>query len=446
MRPGPAAVILVLLLAGCLGVVPVGLDGQGATPDRPRPDAAGPPVLLDGFGDAAMEPHVALRDANGKAAIVVANANRIPGAVPGNALPMSIEVHRSLDGGRTWASAPLPPAIFDAFDPLHRFSSTGDPVVAYAPDGALFLAGVATTGTSHPDVPEAEMLTDFSVFVTRSTDDGATWDPPALWQEGLGPSFGLTNDKPWLVAGADGVLHFTWTAFTGLAVTEIRYTRSVDGGLTWEAPRVIATPDLTTLSQVQGTTLAAPGGGRVYVSFTDIRNDGSGHRQLALASADGGDTFGAAQEVGSATFPRYGQVFADARDPLRAFVVVPAAGDVPLLQLSTTLDGGATWGAPALVDAARGAAQQHAAGHVLPDGTVLLGYYDAGWPDGEHFTWTCIDANGSVTSTPVGLATAPGANRREYLGVAGLGNAAWGTWVAGDEQAGTQIGVDRFRA
>jgi hypothetical protein len=454
MRPrapagATAALLVALVLSGCL--LPASLQvGSGGRADQPSA-RAGPepiaPLFLDGHGDAAMEPHVAVRDTGGRQGpvVVVANANKIPGAVPGNALPMSIEVHRSLDGGSTWTSAPLPPSIFDAHDPLRRFSSTGDAVLAYAPGGELFLAGVATTGTSHPDAPQLETLTDFSVFVTRSLDDGATWSAPILWREGIGPSAGVVHDKPWLVAAPDGALHFTWTEFTGLVLTGLHYTRSLDGGATWEPDRDLALPDLTTLSQVTGTTIAAPGGGRVYVSFLDLRGDGSGGRQLVVASSDGGATFDAPAEVGSAAFPRFGQVVADARDPLVAHVVVPSGDATPLLQVASTSDGGATWGQPRFIDPSRGGAQQHPSGLVARGGRLVVGYYDAGWPEGERFTWSLVDADGGVASIPMGPPTAPGIYRREYLGVAGLDGWAWGTWVAGDETAGTQVGVARLR-
>jgi hypothetical protein len=430
-----AALALASLVSGCLWVTPSSLPmepGSGASPAaRPSSDV----TLLDGFGDYAMEPHVAVRDAKGGPVVVVANANHIPGAVPGNTNPMAIEVHRSADGGATWESAPLPPSLFDAFDPLHRFTSTGDAVLAFTPDGTLFLAGVATTGTSHPDYPEAESLQDFSVFVAKSSDDGATWDGAVLWQEGTGPVAGFVHDKPWLVAGPDGTLHFTWTEFTGLVLTKIHYKRSADLGASWESPRDLALPDLTTLSQVTGSTIAAPGGGRVYVCFTDIRGDGSGARQLVVSSDDGGDTFGPAHEVGTAAFPRFG--------PRRAFVLVPSATDPPLMQVSATEDGGATWSGPAPLDASRGGAQQHPSAWVR-DGRLVVGYYDAGWADGEHFTVTAADQHGGIASTPQGDPTAPGIYRREYLGLAGAGKQAWGAWVAGDEAAGTQVGVARL--
>ena len=431
------ALLLTVAVSGCLAEGhPLRLGPMGPS--------VGQVTLLDGFGDAAMEPHVAVREARHGPVVVVANMNKIPSDVIGNTLPIGIEVHRSLDGGDTWTSAPLPRSVFAPFDPLGRMPNSGDAVLAYAPDGTLYLGGVATSGTSHPDVPQAESLQDFSVWLSRSTDDGATWSPAVFWQRGVGPVVGLTEDKEWVAVGPDGTIHFAWTEFIGLVGTRIRYTQSTDAGATWAPPRDLALPDLTTLSQVSGTTLAAPGGGHVYASFSDIRGDGSGARQLVIASADNGASFGAPVEVGTMAFPRFGQVFADARDPLHAFVAVPDGNAVPALQVATTTDGGATWSRIDPVAPSAGA-QQHAAGWVAGDGRVVLGYYDAGWPEGERFTFGVFTPGSPASATPAGPDVDPGVYRREYLGLAGAGKSAWGAWVAGDEASGTQVAVARLR-
>lgn len=436
MRPALALLLAALLLSGCLAAA------------RPAPAAARPaaaPVALDGFGDDAMEPHVALRAAPGGPVVVVANMNKIPSPVPGNTLPIGIEVHRSLNGGRTWASAPLPRSVFAPFDPLGQMPNSGDAVLAYAPDGTLFLGGVATAGTSDPGHPELESLRDFSVWVSRSSDDGATWSPALFWQRGHGPVVALVEDKEWIAVGPDGTLHFAWTEFTGLVGTRIRYAQSGDGGHTWTAPRDLVLPNLQTFSQVTGAVIAAPGGGRVYVAYLDIRGDGQPSHQAVIASRDNGATFGPAVQLGTAAFPRFGTVFADRADPLHAFAAAPSGDATPLMQLAETRDGGATWSTPAPVAAARGGAQQHPAGWVARDGRVVLGFYDAGWPGGERFTFTVLQDGAAVEETAVGNPTNPGVYRREYLGLAGSGNEVWAAWVAGDEATGTWVEAARHR-
>jgi hypothetical protein len=97
------------------------------------------------------------------------------------------------------------------------------------------------------------------------------------------------------------------------------------------------------------------------------------------------------------------------------------------------------------VSPGRGGAQQHPAGWVARDGSVVLGHYDAGWPGGERFTFTVLRGGAVAQETPVGEPTNPGVNRREYLGLAGLGRETWGVWVAGDEATGTWIEAARLR-
>ena len=438
---GKAWLVLTLALAaaGCIEAAALrGLDGADAIVV-----STGPTRL--GLGEHAMEPHVAVRNASGATAIVVANMADVREATGRNPTTR-IEVHRSTDGGATWTSALLPTSIFAARDPLGQFTFTGDAVLAYGPEGELYLAGVAAGGVTetYPALGVFGTIRDLSVFVTRSDDDGATWSPVLYWTRGLGPApLGTMQDKNWVTVGPDGVVHLGWTEFTSFPHTTIRYVRSADGGATWTTPRTLVETRVQDYHVYSGLTLAAPGGGRVYASYSLITRGGTGApgQQLALASADNGATWSPPVVLGASWFPRFGQVFADPADPLHAFMAVPD-GDVRAYLVETT-DGGATWSAPLRLSP-RAGPEPLAAGWVDGQGRAVVAYYDEAWPGGERVVVATVDGGAVVAEQVLGSAAIdPGIRRREYFGVAGADGEAWAAWIGGDDDTGTWVEAQR---
>ena len=438
---GKAWLVLTLTLAaaGCFeAAARAGLD----VPATAAPASA--PAVRLGLGENAMEPHVAMRDAGGSKVIVVANMADVREGLGRNPTTR-IEVHRSLDGGASWTSAPLPSSVFAAHDPLGRVSFSGDAVLAYGPGGELYLAGVAATGTIEtlPLLGPCCLIGDLSVFVTRSDDDGATWSPAKLWVPGVGPTVaGVLQDKEWLTVGPDGVVHFAWTTFTSLFHTTIHYARSTDGGDSWSTPIVLRATDVRDYDVYSGTTLAAPGDGRVYASYSVIEGNSNAvpGEQVVLVSDDNGLTWSAPVAVGASRFPGFGLVFADPADPDHAFLTVPD-GDQRAYLVETT-DGGATWSAPLRLSS-RAGPEPLAAGWVDDEGRAVVAYYDQAWPGGERVVVATVDAGAVVGERVLGSAVNPGIYRREYLGVAGAAGEAWAAWVGGDEATGTWIEAQR---
>lgn len=419
------SLLLLAILAGCVAPDP-GAWGVPLDPaQEPAPSAAPPapgegPLRLGPENGRAMEPHVAARGS----LVVVADHQQVPDDTPGRAVAFAIQIHRSDDFGATWTSAPLPRSVFAAFDPLGRMGNSGDSVLAFAPDGDLYLAGVAVDGFSTS--PEVGTIHDLTVFLTRSTDGGATWEPALFWQRGYAP-WGLMQDKPWFAIGPDGTLHYVWTEFTGLLYSTVKYVRSTDEGATWSAPLAITATRLQRITQPTGATLAAPGDGRVYLSLND------NNRQLAWRSDDNGATFHGPADLGPGAFPRFGQVVARHGDPLRAFVLGVDLRSPPRVWIRETTDGGATWGPRLLLAAHRTGEQQHPAGWIGDDGRLHVAYYDAGWPGGERVVVATVDKGVVTREQPApGDPIAPGPYRREYFGLTGATGRLWAAWVAGD--------------
>jgi hypothetical protein len=388
-----------------------------------------------------MEPSLAMRGS----AIVVAAHTEKAGTEPGQGTVFAIVVHRSVDGGATWTSAPLPRAVTSPFDPLGRMRYSGDSVLAFAPDGTLYLAGVALDGAT--PVPWLGVNTDFTVFVTRSRDQGATWEPAVFHAQGVGPAVALVQDKPWLSIDPAGRLRLVWTEFVQ-SLTLIESVESRDGGATWSAPRILMTNGVEGMNQLSGATLATPGGRRVYLSVTDIRSfpwpatAPVASRQLAWWSDDEGATFRGPLVVGPAVFPRFGRVVADPGDPAHAVVLASDDAAQPRAYLRETRDGGATWGPRLDLAPQRAGAQQLPTGWFGPDGRLHVAYYDAGWPGGERVVLATLEGGAVVAEQPApGPSIAPGPYHREYFGLDGEGSHMWAAWVAGSGGSGDSVEI-----
>ncbi len=72
----------------------------------------------------------------------------------------------------------------------------------------------------------------FDVFYARSTDGGSTWSTPCDIVQSPLPAYG-----PNLAIGPDDVLHLTWNDRRNGGNARVYYSRSFNGGDTWEAPR-----------------------------------------------------------------------------------------------------------------------------------------------------------------------------------------------------------------
>jgi hypothetical protein len=125
---------------------------------------------------------------------------------------------------------------------------------------------------------------------------------------------GVFHDKTAIEAdrtggACDGYVYFAWSRFNGNGNNAIFLSRSTDHGATWSTPAKIT---VNGIQGVQNPDIAVTGNGHVYVAFREFRSTGRVTDSIDLAkSTDCGRTFAPAQVV--TTFIRYRPI--DTFDP-----------------------------------------------------------------------------------------------------------------------------------
>ena len=186
-------------------------------------------------------------------AINTANPNYISAAANIN------HFFRSTDAGLTWTTSFL----------TSSFGVWGDPCVVYDEAGIVYFGHL-----SNPPLPGYWID---RIVVQRSTDDGLTWNDGA----GVGFLSPKNQDKEWI--GVDmhsylykGNIYMTWTEFDDYGSpsttdsSRIRFSRSIDKGLTWRAANTISDKSGDCIDEdntVEGAVPCVGPNGEVYVSW-----------------------------------------------------------------------------------------------------------------------------------------------------------------------------------
>lgn len=221
--------------------------------------------------------------ANGRRIVATYNTSANQPLIPNPSGPGLVFQHRflsgfssSTDGGQTWTSGFLPPVPGSQF-------TFGDPSADVDRFGNFYFAGLGTNAAGA-----------FTIQVNKSTDGGATWSPAVVVQQDDG------GDKEWLAVGSDPSvrsrdnIYVTWTSFQNTGA-QLRFARSIDGGVTWTTKTIFAPPTnpnpLMPQNVLQFTTPYVDRlTGRLYVPFVQFSNSDEDFIRI-LASDDAGDTF-----------------------------------------------------------------------------------------------------------------------------------------------------------
>lgn len=382
------------LFAGALALAVLATGGARATPHNP---AIGAPQSISGLSPFAatcsgatgaahnteVEPSVAVDPSNPDRVVAVWQQDRF--ASHGGA--QSNVVGYSSNAGATWARA-LMPGISRCTAGI--FERATDPWVSIGPSGVAYVASLSFDGQVNSFIYRQNAL-----YVSRSTDGGATWSQPALAAYSPGV---ILHDKEAVTADPTdpSLVYLVWLSFPG----GVYLSRSIDGGATWlphvpipslgQGNEIVVLPDGTLLnvndsavnrSTDHGTTWSLPisygdinasrahaedGGalrvgdfiptadaspdGSAYIAWHEEDFGGAGYRIAFTRSTDGGRTWSEPEAAATSAAPMFTPSIAVADDGTVGVTYYDLRNEVPGDGETTTdvwfswsRDGGATW-------------------------------------------------------------------------------------------------------
>lgn len=232
----------------------------------------------------------------------------------------------SLLAGILLAALALPAAAADGprYGVPLQLSETGrraiSPEIAIGPDGAINVIWLDKGLIANEPPPVARKPGEHShrsstdLMFRRSTDGGVSWSAPVRVNDVPGKVWGFAVSKPRIAIGPSRTIHVFFPAndkdpVTGFDVVTAQYTRSTDGGRSFEPARTVHRPGGIDQREMLGEGLAATYSfgtmgvapdGTVHALWQDVarmkgNNDGANAR--ATVSRDDGRTFSPEREV-----------------------------------------------------------------------------------------------------------------------------------------------------
>lgn len=366
----------------------------------------------------------------------------------------------SNDGGETWGRDLIPGYDGDRSSPLWRFAGGGDPVLTFAPDGTCYMAGIVF----QRDPAIGNILKPGSgIFVARSDNGGESFDMVSLVISSIS-NYVTFHDKEWIaVDPTTGDVHVTWTAFQLYGVSSaMAHSVSTDRGETWSRPQIIS--EITRKErQVQGSQAEVTPDGVLHVSW--IEYDIGSLRYTR--STDGGASFEQVRTIASVTPLDYFLPNGDYRTPTMCDMAVDntegnRSGSIYIawpdqrtgeadIYMVASYNGGDTWISPIKVNNATTAMdndQFFPAVAVGNDGSVQVMFYDRrDDPENDLISvYFAISRDGGLTWENIRMQDEPfdGDNTRgpfigDYLALASGPGWTVGVWC--DAREGTPEAV-----
>jgi hypothetical protein len=291
----------------------------------------------------------------------------------------------SFDGGRSWSLTQAAFSRCSGGTPANGadFARASDPWVTMAADGTAYQIAIAFNGGVLAPGSNG------AVLVSRSSDGGLTWgNPVTLIADGTA----AFNDKESLTADRNDAafVYATWDRITTANSGPTWFSRTVNGGTSWEAARQIYDPGGPGTQTINNQIVSLPSGA-LALFFSEFAGTRTSVR--VLRSQDKGTTWSAPTEIAQ-TFSvgthnpatgggvrdggNLGAIAAGSNGQLAAVWQDSrfSAGVRDGVAFSRSLDGGVTWSAPVRVNAVASAQGFLPTVTIRDDGTFGVLYYD----------------------------------------------------------------------
>ncbi len=190
------------------------------------------------------------------------------------------------------------------------------PEIALGPDDSVNMIWIDedTAPQQHDPSHGHSHMAATNLYFARSTDGGKRFSAPVAVNSKPGEVWGFSVSKPRIAVGRNGTIHVFYPAndvspSNGKPYAVANYTRSTDGGRTFEKPKRLNTMVATDASHVVhgGLThgavfgaMAVDASGSVYTLWIDTRDmlqEGISGKMFMAVSRDDGKTFGQDAEV-----------------------------------------------------------------------------------------------------------------------------------------------------
>lgn len=353
-----------------------------------KADCNGAPQTGTLYPNSEVEPHLAVNPTDKNNLIAAWQQDRwSTGGAQGQLTAYS------KDGGETWRHPKSPPfGRCQGGGPGNGgdYERVTDPWVTFGPNGAAYQ--IALSGNN-------VFFGRHAVLLSKSRDGGKSWGPVKELIVDDGPL--LTNDKETVTADPTNkrFVYATWWRnefrdgqFRGPAL----FTRSMDGGRSWEPAREIFDSGSGLFNQAIGNQVIVEPNGNLINGFMWITGDTVPRiRIVAMRSKDHGRSWGRVNKITKLERPpivtdprdgalvRTGDVIPDfAADPRRGKRRIFAVWQdtrftgQSQIALSRSNDGGRSWSKPARVSANPNVQAFNPAVEVNRKGDVAVSYYD----------------------------------------------------------------------
>jgi hypothetical protein len=195
---------------------------SGTSPFAPQPGF---------YSSAEVEPYLAVNPTNPKNMVGVWTQDMLTSGGGGQGIGVAV----TFNGGKSWKTGVMPGVTLASGG---AYQAAGDSWLSFAPNGDLYftcLSADAPAGNFSPS-PSA-------ILFEKSTDRGLTWtspsSPPITLIQSTNPK--VFPDKPSITADstAKGYAYAVWDQSTTSGKGPVMFTRTTDGGQSWETPRTI---------------------------------------------------------------------------------------------------------------------------------------------------------------------------------------------------------------